>query len=115
MDREVVRRASRAEWGALLEAGAAIHEYQPTMYHVKALIVDAQWVSVGSTNIDNRSFSINDEANLNVYDADFARRQIELFERDLRESRRITLEAWRGRPWRDKALDWAASLFSSQL
>lgn len=115
MDRKVVRRASRAEWGALLEAGAAIHEYQPTMYHAKAMIVDAQWVSVGSTNFDNRSFSINDEANLNVYDAAFARRQIEVFEQDLRESRRITLEEWRSRAWGDKALDWAASLLSSQL
>ena len=100
---------------ATLPAGAAIHEYQPTMYHAKIMIVDGQWVSVGSTNFDNRSFSINDEANLNVYDAAFARDQIEVFERDLALSRRVTLEEWRSRAWLDKALDFGASLLSSQL
>lgn len=115
MDMDIVRRASRAGWGPLLEAGAAIHEYQPTMYHAKIMIVDGQWVSVGSTNFDNRSFSINDEANLNVYDAAFARDQIEVFERDLALSRRVTLEEWRSRAWLDKALDFGASLLSSQL
>lgn len=115
MDRAIVRRASRAGWGKLLAAGAEIYEYQPTMYHVKVMIVDALWVSVGSTNFDNRSFSINDEANLNVYDAAFARRQIEVFERDLARSRRITFEEWKTRGWLDRSLDFAASLLSSQL
>ncbi len=115
MDRAIVRRASRAGWGRLLGAGAEIHEYQPTMYHATVMIVDARWVSVGSTNIDNRSFSINDEANLNVYDAAFAERQIGVFEDDLRRSRRVTLEEWRERPWLGKLADAAASLLSSQL
>ena len=115
MDMGIVRRASRASWGKLLAAGAEIYEYQPTMYHVKVMMVDALWVSAGSTNFDNRSFSINDEANLNAYDAAFARRQIEVFEDDLRQSRRITLEEWESRPRLDKVLDWAASLLSSQL
>lgn len=115
MDVAMVRRASRASWEKLLAAGAEIHEYQPTMYHVKVMIVDALWVSVGSTNFDNRSFSINDEANLNVYDAAFARRQIQVFEEDLKHSRRVTLEEWENRPWPDKVLDFAASLLSSQL
>jgi len=115
MDRAIVRRASRAEWGKLLVAGAEIYEYRPTMYHVKVMTVDSRWVSVGSTNFDNRSFSINDEANLNVYDAAFARRQIEVFEDDLKQSRRITLEEWEERAWLEKILDSAASLLSSQL
>ena len=115
MDMDIVRRASRAGWGTLLAAGAEIYEYQPTMYHVKAMIVDGLWVSVGSTNFDNRSFSINDEANLNVYDAAFAQRQIEIFRRDLEQSRRITLEEWQNRSWPDKLLDFGASLLSSQL
>ena len=72
IDTEVVRKASRANWGELLAAGAEIHEFQPTMFHCKMLIVDQLMVSVGSTNFDNRSFRLNDEANLNVYDADFA-------------------------------------------
>ena len=69
IDSEVVRRASRARWGELLEAGVPIAEYQPTMFHVKSMVVDELLVSVGSTNFDNRSFRINDEANLNVFDS----------------------------------------------
>jgi len=115
LDRPSVRRASRAEWGELLRAGAEIHEFQPTMYHVKVMIVDGLWVSVGSTNFDARSFAINDEANLNVYDAAFARRQIEIFERDLAQSRQVTLQEWESMPWTDKLLDFCASLLSSQL
>lgn len=115
LDRPSVRRASRAEWGPLLRAGAEIYEYQPTMYHVKVMIVDERWVSVGSTNFDARSFAINDEANLNVYDKDFAHRQIEIFEDDRKKSRRVTLAEWENREWSDKFLDFCASLLSSQL
>jgi cardiolipin synthase len=115
IDTEVVRRASRARWGELLEAGVQIAEYQPTMFHCKVMIIDGLIVSVGSTNFDNRSLRLNDEANLNVVSAAFARRQIEIFEEDLRQSRPMTLDAWRRRPWQEKALEHAASLFGSQL
>lgn len=114
-DTDFVRNASRASWGPLLQAGALIHEYQPTMYHVKLLIVDGLWSSVGSTNFDSRSFRLNDEANLNVYDADFARVQTETFEADLKQSRRITYEQWEARPWHEKLKERGAALFSSQL
>ncbi|MCD6680993.1 MAG: phospholipase D-like domain-containing protein [Burkholderiaceae bacterium] len=115
IDMPLVRRASRHYWGTLLRAGVEIHEYQPTMYHVKVMIVDQQWVSCGSSNFDNRSFRINDEANLNAYDVSFARRQVALFEEDLARSKRITLEEWSSRtPW-DKSIDFAASLLRSQL
>lgn len=115
MDMAIVRRASRAGWKPLLMAGAEIYEYQPTMFHCKVMIVDGLWVSVGSTNFDTRSFSINDEANMNVYDAEFAKRQTEIFEQDLKHSRRITLQEWKNRPVAEKLLDSAASLLSSQL
>ncbi len=115
IDAEVVRKASRADWGELLEAGAEIHEYQPTMFHCKTLIVDRELVSVGSTNFDNRSFRLNEEANLNVYDAAFAERVTTVFEHDLGSSRRITLEMWQERPWQEKLLEKAAALLSSQL
>ena len=114
-DTETVRRASRSLWGALLEAGVEIHEYLPTMYHCKVMVVDALWVSVGSTNFDTRSFSTNDEANLNVLDAGFAAEQERIFEDDLRQSRRVTLEEWQGRPWTQKVLDTLADVVSSQL
>lgn len=115
MDVEVVRRASRARWGELLEAGVAISEYQPTMFHVKVLVVDGLMVSVGSTNFDNRSFRINDEASLNVYDAALGARMAQVFEADWSKSKQVTLDMWRGRPWREKALERAASLLGRQL
>ena len=115
MDAETVRRASRGLWGDLLEAGVEMHEYQPTMYHVKAMIVDGLMTSVGSTNFDVRSFRLNDEANLNVYDTAFARRQTEVFEADLKQSRRITFEAWRDRPWSDKLREHTLALIGPLL
>ena len=97
IDANVVRRASRSKWERLLEAGVVFYEYQPTRFHCKTLIVDGEWVSVGSVNFDPRSFNINDEANLNVFDREFAARQIAVFERDKGKSIRITLEGYRNR------------------
>jgi cardiolipin synthase len=115
IDSKLVRRASRSLWGPLLEAGVAIYEYQPTMYHVKVVVVDEVWTSVGSTNFDNRSFRLNDEANLNILDAEFAAGQAKVFEQDKALSRRITLEEWRRRPWRERATDRLAGLLRLQL
>lgn len=115
IDTGVVRRASRARWGELLRAGAEIYEYQPTMFHCKVMVVDELWTSVGSTNFDNRSFAVNDEANLNIYDAAFARRQSEIFEQDLARSRRISLEEWERRPFLEKAWEHTLGLLGSQL
>jgi cardiolipin synthase len=114
-DARVVRRASRSRWGAMLEAGIAIYEYQPTMYHTKVMIVDEVWTTVGSTNFDNRSFRLNDEANLNILDGDFARGQAGIFEQDRERSTRITLDMWRARPRRDKLRDWMAGVLRLQL
>ena len=115
IDTEVVRKASRARWGKLLKAGVEISEYQPTMFHCKVMVVDDLWVSVGSTNFDNRSFRLNDEANLNVYDGKFAQQQTAIFNEDLKKSHRITLEQWQNRPWQEKLLEHAAALLRSQL
>jgi cardiolipin synthase len=115
IDSEPVRRASRARWGDLLEAGAEIYEYQPTMFHCKVMIVDDVWVSVGSTNFDSRSFRLNDEANLNIYDHAFAQRQIDIIEDDLKKSRQITYAEWRNRPWNEKLLEHTMALFRSQM
>lgn len=115
IDTAVTRRAGRSRWGPLLEAGVEIYEYGPTMYHCKAMIVDELLTSVGSTNFDNRSFRLNDEANLNVYDADFAREQVDAFERDKKLARRVTLAEWKNRPWTEKLKESAAGLLRSQL
>jgi cardiolipin synthase len=115
IDTETVRKASRALWGPLLRAGAEIHEYQPTMFHCKVLVVDELLVSAGSTNFDNRSFRLNDEANLNIYDEAFAQQQAAIFDADLKRSRPVTYEQWRNRPWQEKALERLTSLVGSQL
>ncbi len=114
-DSAPVRWASRSRWGELLKAGALIYEYQPTMYHCKVMIVDGLWVSVGSTNFDSRSFRLNDEANLNIYDRGLAVRQVEVFEDDLKKSRQITYEEWQHRPWWEKLLEHTVGLLRSQL
>ena len=115
MDVEVSRKASRGRWGPLLAAGAEIYEYQPTMYHCKVMIVDGRWVSAGSTNFDNRSFRLNDEVNLNVLDRGLAASLTQSFERDRARSRRITYEEWSRRPWKERLIESAASLFRSQI
>ncbi len=114
-DSETVRAASKAMWGRLLEAGAEIYEYQPTMYHCKVMVVDRLLTSVGSTNFDQRSFRINDEANLNVYDAAFAAQQADVFEEDLKRSRRVTLQEWQARPLVERAKEVLSGLLRSQL
>lgn len=115
IDTETVRRSSRGLWGELLQAGAQIYEYQPTMFHCKVMVVDGLLTSVGSTNFDDRSFRLNDEANLNIYDADIARQQIAVFEQDLQRSRRISLQQWRNRPLGEKLWERAAALIGPLL
>ena len=115
IDSRIVRAASRDKWEPLLAAGIEIAEYQPTMYHVKALIVDSVMVSVGSTNFDNRSFSLNDEANLNIIDAAFAKEQVAVFNDDWKRAKVITYAAWLDRPLLDKAAGKLAALVGDQL
>jgi cardiolipin synthase len=114
-DVPIVRKGSRHFWGQLLEAGVRIYEFQPTMYHPKLLIVDDVWTSFGSTNLDERSLRLNDEATLNVYGQDFAQTQIDLFNEDLRRSRQISLAEWLSRPVSEKVTDWLASRLHTQL
>jgi cardiolipin synthase len=115
IDSDTVRHASRATWGPLLAAGAEIAEYGPTMFHCKVMIVDGLLVSVGSTNFDNRSFRLNDEATLNIVDAGFAREQTATFEADLARSRRVTFAEWNERPLKERLMERLASIFDSQL
>ncbi len=114
-DAEMVRHASRHFWGELLEAGIRIHEYTPTFMHAKLMVVDETFVSVGSTNFDERSFRLNDEANLNIFDAAIAREQIEIFNADLARTREVTLEEWRNRPLRQRVADWFWSWWRAQF
>lgn len=115
IDAVSVRLASKASWEPLLQAGIEIHEYQPTMLHTKLLIIDGLLVSVGSTNFDIRSFRLNDEASLNVYDRTLAARMTEVFERDLQRAEQYSLERWRARPLRQKLGEKLVFPFRSQV
>lgn len=115
IDSSLVRVTSKADWGPLLRAGVEIHEYQPTMFHNKLLIVDDEMVSLGSTNFDIRSFRLNDEASLNVYDRDFALQMTRVFERDLERSKPYTYEQWLSRPWRERIAERVLLPIKSQL
>jgi cardiolipin synthase A/B len=115
IDAKVVGIASKSEWGPLLEHGVEIYVYRPTMLHCKMLIFDGYMVSVGSTNFDMRSFELNDEASLNVYDERFARQMTEVFEHDLKSSARYTLEDWQRRSWRERFAEIVVYPLRSQL
>lgn len=115
IDTEAVRLASKATWGRLLQAGVEIHVYQPTMLHTKLLIIDNEMVSVGSTNFDPRSFRLNDEANLNIYERTFAAQMTSVFEGDMKNSVRYTYDMWLRRPFSEKLVEKLLRPIRSQL
>ena len=115
IDSDLVKAASRDRWPELMAAGVQISEYKPTMYHVKTLIVDKLLVSVGSTNFDNRSFSINDEANLNIMDEGFAAQMSEIYEQDWARATPVTQHKFAKRTVWQRFATWAASLVQKQL
>jgi len=115
LDSFSVRVASKQVWGDLLRAGVEIYVYQPTMLHTKLVVIDAEFVSVGSTNMDIRSLRLNDEASLNVYDHGFAHAMIDVFEQDLQRATAYTLDMWTARPLRERLLEAVMLPVKSQL
>jgi len=105
IDHNLVRHASRADFGRLLLAGIEIHEYRAGLLHAKTMVVDSLWATIGSTNLDNRSFALNAALNLTVHDGDVAGRMERVFREDLHHSSPITYEQWKGRGLRAKALE----------
>lgn len=96
-DHKMVRADSRKNYGELLKAGAQIYEYQPGMIHEKIMVIDGEWVVVGSANMDTRSFGLNDEVNVAALDRALAGNVTAQFEKDLSEARPITMREWERR------------------
>ena len=94
IDHNLVRQASRAQLGRLLKAGIKIYEYKAALLHAKTMVIDSMWATVGSTNLDRRSFELNEELNLVVYDGEIARRLEQVFVADLEQSREVTYQQW---------------------
>jgi cardiolipin synthase len=115
IDHNIVRQASRGELGRLLKEGVEIHEYRPAMLHAKTMVIDSIWSTVGSTNLDRRSFALNEELNLVIYDAAVARRLEQVFEKDLAESRPITYAGWSDRGLLSRVLELLAMPVRGQL
>jgi cardiolipin synthase len=114
-DSALVKHASRGKWGPLLKAGVKIYEYQPTMYHCKMMVIDDVFVSVGSANFGNRSFRLNDEANLNVFSHQFGEEQIRVFEADRAQSREVSNRDWKKRSWWNRVQEVLMGPFRSQM
>ena len=114
-DARIGRWAAHGLYGKLLEAGIQIHEYQPTMMHCKVMVIDGVWCSMGSANFDDRSFRLNDEANLNVFSEALAREQTALIDADIAQSRRMVLKKWRNRKFGRRVNEKLALLLRSQL
>jgi cardiolipin synthase len=111
----IVREASRNRWGPLLENGVRIFEYQPTMIHSKLFMIDDHLVSVGSANFDNRSFRINDEANVNILCRDFGTYMREVFDTDLANSKEYTVDMWKSRPIPERFKGFIGNAVGPQL
>jgi cardiolipin synthase len=110
-DAPTVKFASRGQYERLLEDGIEIAEYQPTMMHAKATMIDGIFSIVGSANFDNRSLEMNDELSVAVFDAALNARLESDFEKDLTVSKKIDLDSWRSRPAPERARDWLWSYF----
>jgi cardiolipin synthase A/B len=97
IDHNLVRQASRSAFGRLLTGGVLIYEYRPALLHAKTMVIDGIWSTVGSTNLDHRSFALNEELNVVVYDSDVAGRLEEVFQQDLANAKQVTYGDWSDR------------------
>ena len=97
IDSHLTYTASRSHYGTLLLGGVQIFEYKASLMHAKTIVIDGVWSTIGSSNFDNRSFALNQELNLTVYDSGVAHRLEEIFQEDLKYSQQITYEQWQSR------------------
>jgi cardiolipin synthase A/B len=114
-DNWLARQNSVRVYGRLLEAGIEILEYNRTMLHLKTMVVDGRWFTIGTTNFDNRSFAHNEENNTCGYDAALAAQLHEMFEQDVAGCVRLDLETWKHRGIWARAQELLASFFEEQI
>lgn len=115
IDHKLVYWASRRGFEPLLLGGIQIYEYQAALMHAKTMVVDGIWAHVGTTNLDNRSFALNEEINLIAYDHAVAGELEKAFADDLKHSKKLTYEDWKARPWREKFLEFFTIPLKEQL
>ena len=111
IDKKVVRQSAHRGYGRLLESGVRVFEYDKTMLHAKTLIVDDDWADLGSSNFDHRSFALDAELNVSVFDAGVVTELEHHFLEDLEVSVELELERWRSRPLTKRVGELAADVF----
>ena len=109
-DHGLVMYAGQAFFEQLLAGGVKIFQLQVAVLHAKTAVIDEAWSTIGSANIDRRSFIHNYELNVVIIDPAFGRDMESAFNEDLRDSKEVTLEKWRDRPWADRLKEWASRL-----
>lgn len=114
-DSGLVFHAGRAFYQPLLEAGVKIYELRLSVLHAKTVVVDGVWSTVGSTNIDRRSFLHNSEVNVIVMGDAFGLEMENAFKEDLRNSNEISLAAWNRRPLITRLKEWMARMWDYWL
>ena len=115
IDHNLVRQASRSGLGRLLKTGVQIYEYRPALLHAKTMVVDGLWSTVGSTNLDYRSFALNEELNVAIYDVGTAQRLERIFADDLANSRRVMYKDWKNRGLASRFLELLAFPLKEQM
>lgn len=105
--------AGQAYYQRLLEAGVRIHELQTAVLHAKTAVIDGVVSTVGSSNMDWRSFASNNEVNAVIMGEDFGDAMVSMFKRDVGASRAITAEAWRARPLWQRIKETGARMFEA--
>lgn len=114
-DSGLVFYAGHSFYAPLLASGVKIYQLQVAVLHAKTAVIDGTWSTVGSTNIDMRSFLHNSELNVVILGEAFGRDMENAFAEDLRGSREITKEAWDKRPVADRLREWAAQMMDYWL
>jgi cardiolipin synthase len=114
-DLGLVFHAGRSHYSDLLAAGVKIYERQEALLHSKTAVIDGVWSTVGSSNMDWRSFLHNEELNAVVLGFEFARQLESVFQRDVAASVRIEPEAWERRPVETRLKEWAARVWEYWL
>ncbi|MEO6408039.1 MAG: phospholipase D-like domain-containing protein [Burkholderiaceae bacterium] len=114
-DSWLVLNAGRRFYGELLAAGVKIYERRDALLHSKTAVIDGVWSTVGSTNLDWRSFLYNQELNAVVVGPDFANQMRAMFERDLQASEPITLAKWEGRPMEARLKEMLGAMWEQLL
>ena len=114
-DSQFTYTTSRSHYGPLLLGGVHIFEYKAALLHAKTMVVDGVWATIGTTNVDNRSFALNQEINLTVYDRAIGRRMEEIFSDDLKYAAAVDYKEWKSRSLFQRMIEWFVFPLKDQL